>query len=232
MFEELIKMQKYKIPIDKSPFFKKYEEGFTDYHVGISVPDLRKLSKKYYRSILYSDLDILFHSKINEYRLLALIILVDKINKSRLNEQKNIVEYYLENIKFVNNWNLVDASAYQILGMYLYNIQNFDLLYELSNSNNLWIKRISIVATNYLIKHNELSVPLDIIDNLLEDKHDLIHKANGWMLRNIGDKNRELLTEYLFVHYNVIPRTTLRYAIEHYEEIKRESILKGDFSWR
>ncbi len=116
--------------------------------------------------------------------------------------------------------------------MYLYNIQDFDLLYELSNSKNLWIKRISVVATNYLIKHNELSIPLDIIDKLLEDKHDLIHKANGWMLRNIGDKNRELLTEYLFVNYNKIPRITLRYAIEHYEDKVRKNILKGDFSWR
>ncbi|OQX93692.1 MAG: hypothetical protein B6I17_01975 [Tenericutes bacterium 4572_104] len=232
MFEELTKLQKYQTPIDKWGYAKKYEKEFTDYYVGISVPDLRKLSKKYYRVINNNNLNLLIHSKINDYRLFALIILNDKIKKASLIEQKKIVEYYLKNIKFVNNWNLVDASAYQILGMYLYNIQDFDLLYEFSNSKDLWIKRISVVATNYLIKQNELSVPLDIIDNLLEDKHDLIHKANGWMLRNIGNKNRELLTEYLFVNYNRIPRTTLRYAIEHYEEKNRKSILKGDFSWR
>ena len=91
------------------------------------------------------------------------------------------------------------------------------------------MKRISIVATNYLIRQNEFSVTLDIVDRLLEDKHDLIHKANGWMLRNIGDKDRDLLTEYLYVHYNRVPRTTLRYAIEHYPEKQRKALLKGEF---
>lgn len=232
MFEELKKLQKYQKPVQNSPYTKEYEKGYTDYFVRISVPNLRKLSKKYYRTINANDLLKLLHSKINDYRLFALIMLVDKMNKADVKKQVDIVEYYLDNIEFVNNWNLVDASAYQILGKYLFNIQDFDLLYKMSHSDNLWIKRISVVSTYYLIKRGELSVPLDIIDNLLRDSHDLIHKANGWMLRNIGDQDRDLLTEYLFVHYKDIPRTTLRYAIEHYEEPKRKAILKGDFKWK
>ena len=171
-------------------------------------------------------------SKIHEYRLLALLILNLRMKNADLDKQKEIVNVYLKNIKYVNNWDLVDLSAYTILGRYLYKINNYDILYDFSKSDNLWIKRISVVSTFYIIKKGELSVPLDIIDNLLEDKHDLIHKANGWMLRNIGDKDRKVLDEYLYVNYLNIPRTTLRYAIEHYKENIRKSILKGDFSWK
>lgn len=232
MLEEIKQFQTYKEPVEYSPYHKKYTEQGIDYFVGISVPNLRKIAKKYYHTIDKKEMNHLIGSKIHEYRLLALIILTYQMRAADLNQQEEIVEYYLSNIEFINNWDLVDVSAYLILGRYLYTIQDFDLLYEFSHSDNLWIKRIAVVSTYYLIKNDEFSVPLDIIDNLLTDTHDLIHKANGWMLRNIGDRNRGLLNEYLYVNYLNIPRTTLRYAIEHYEEPIRKAILKGDFSWK
>lgn len=232
MFEELKKLQKHNKPIESSRYHKPYVEGECDYFIGITTPNLRSISKRWYKTISDKDLETLMAHTYHEYRLLALIILNDKMAKATLKIQKQIIEFYLRHLEHINNWDLVDVSAYSILGKYLYNIQDYSLLYEFSESDDLWIKRISIVATNYLIKNNELSVPLDIIDRLLTEKHDLIHKANGWMLRNLGDKDKELLTEYLFVHYNNIPRTTLRYAIEHYPEQERKAILKGEFQWK
>jgi len=230
MFDELLAIQRYREPIQDSNYHKKcYVNEFDDYFVGITVPNLRKISKRYYKTISQIDLDQLMHSKIHEYRLLALIILCDKIKKADDVEEKAITDYYLNNLKHVNNWDLVDASAYQVLGYYLYKINDYSLLYKFSKSNDLWIKRISIVATNYMIRNNVLDLTLDIVDNLLEDKHDLIHKANGWMLRNVGDKNLDLLTNYIKKNYNKMPRTTLRYAIEHYPEAERKQLLRGEF---
>lgn len=229
MFEELKKQQKYKVPVESSKYHKQYEKGVRHFYVGLTVPDLRSIAKRYAKTINHTDLDILMHSEIHEYRLLAIIILTLKIKNADKVKEKEIVNYYLSNLAYVNNWDLVDASAYNILGKYLYDINDYSLLYQYSKSTNLWIKRISIVATNYMIRKNELDLTLDIVDNLLEDKHDLIHKANGWMLRNVGDKNKELLTNYIIKNYNKMPRTTLRYAIEHYPEKERKGLLKGEF---
>jgi 3-methyladenine DNA glycosylase AlkD len=150
----------------------------------------------------------------------------------KLNNQKEVVEIYLDNLDYVNNWDLVDISASNILGKYLHDINDFDLLYELSKSENLWYKRVSIVATYYLIKNDILQVTLDLIDNLMVEKHDLMHKACGWMLRELGKKDINLLTDYLETNYIQMPRTMLRYAIEKYPEDIRKRILKGDFLWR
>ncbi|MBI9010295.1 MAG: DNA alkylation repair protein [Tenericutes bacterium] len=229
MFEELNELHRHKKPMESSRYHKQYIEGEADYYVGITVPELRKYSKQNFKKISLKDLDKLMHAKIHEYRLLALIILGDKIKKTDENQEKAIINYYLKNLKFVNYWDLVDASAYQLLGMHLFKIKDYSLLFEFSKSNDLWIKRISIVATNYMIRNREFNLTLAIVDNLLEDEHDLIHKANGWMLRNVGDKNKDLLTKYIKKNYNIMPRTTLRYAIEHYPEIERKKILKGEF---
>ncbi|XFA98376.1 DNA alkylation repair protein [Candidatus Izemoplasma sp. B36] len=233
MINELQKLHRRDMPIESSKYTKEYVKGQVDYYIGITVPELRKLSKMYYNVIDKPQLDELMSHKYHEYRLESLFILEQRMKKAKeLSQQKEIIDYYLKNLKYVNNWDLVDASAYQLLGKYLYNIKNYLLLYKLSKSNDLWKKRISIVSTNYLIKNNIFNVTIDIVNNLLEDKHDLIHKANGWMLRNLGDKDKKLLTKYLFENYSKIPRTTLRYAIEHYEEPIRKAILKGDFSWK
>ena len=233
MIELLKQYQRYDKPIISSKYHKEYVKGQKDYYVGITVPTLRKLAKNHYMSITPVELLELMTNSIHEYRLLALFVLEQKMLKAKsVQKQEKIVGFYLNHISHVNNWDLVDASCYQILGKYLYNIENYDLLYEFAEKADLWLKRISIVATYHLIRNNIFSVSLDIIDILLEDTHDLIHKANGWKLRNIGDKDKDLLTEYIFINYNKMPRTTLRYAIEHYPEFERKAILKGDFTWR
>jgi len=233
LIDELKLLYAYQEPITNTRFHKKsYVAGEEDYFVGISLPDLRLLAQKYQNQITNKEiLDLLTH-KIHEHRLLALLILGYQMKKANLDQQKEVVNLYLERLDYVNNWDLVDCSASGILGRYLYNIQDYSLLYELSLSTNLWYKRVSIVATWYLIDKKELSITLDIVDNLILDSHDLIHKACGWMLRELGKRDVEILTEYLEVNYNIMPRTMLRYAIEKYPEDIRKRILKGDFLWR
>lgn len=233
MIDSLKTQHRYQELNTSSKYHKEYVKGQTHYYAGISVPTLRKIAKTNYMTIKNDELKELITNKIHEYRLLAIYILELRMLKSKtIEKQEELVAFYLKYIKYINNWDLVDASCYNILGKYLYNIDDYNLLYEFSQSDNLWIKRISIVSTNYLIRKGVLGVTLDIVDNLLSDDHDLIHKANGWMLRNVGDKDLSALTEYLYTNYNEIPRTTLRYAIEHYPEKERKSILKGDFSWK
>jgi 3-methyladenine DNA glycosylase AlkD len=232
IYQELKQIQNYQEPITSTRFHKKsYVEGQVDYFVGISMPDIRTLAKKYYLSISELELNNLLTDKIHEYRLLGLVILSNQM-KNNLVEQKKVVEKYLDYLDYVDNWDLVDCSAASILGRYLYQIEDYELLYELSFSDNLWYKRVSIVSTWYLIKKGFLDVTLDLVDNLMSDTHHLIHKACGWMLRELGKKDKELLTEYLNVNYQDMPRTMLRYAIEKYPENIRKKILKGDFSWR
>lgn len=229
MWDKLKSLHQYDQPVTTSRYHKPYVEGQQDYYIGISVPDLRKLSKKWFRTITLPDLEKLMTSKIHEYRLLALIILGDQMNKADEQKQKAIVDYYLNHLDYVNNWDLVDLSAYQILGRYLYQIQDDTIIHQLSYADDLWRKRISIIATNHMIRQNDLSLTLTIVDRLLEETHDLLHKANGWMLRNVGDKNRQLLLDFIKKNYQRMPRTTLRYAIEHFPEKERKQILRGEF---
>lgn len=229
MFAKLRALQKYDKPKSDSRYHKQYVKGFVDYYVGITVPELRKLSKNNFNQISENELQQLIESKIHEYRLFSLIVLCDKYKKASSLEKKRIIDFYLTNLNNINNWDLVDVSAYQILGNYLYDINDYSMLYEFAKSDDLWVKRISIVATNYMIRQGEFNLTFNIVDILLNDKHDLIHKANGWMLRNIGDKKKDLLTKYIEKNYSKMPRTTLRYAIEHYPEPQRKGILRGEF---
>lgn len=229
MFEELLKLQKYKEPKVDSRYHKQYIEGFVDYYVGITVPELRKFSKQYFKNISKADLDKLITSKTHEYRLLALIMLHDKYKKAKDLEKKEVVDYYINNLDYVNSWDLVDVSAYNILGDYLYKIQDYSLLYEYAKSSNLWYRRIAVVATNQMIKNNILDLTFSIVNILIQDPNDIIQKANGWMLRNCGVKDRDALTKYIKINYNIMPRTTLRYAIEHYSKDIRQKMLKGEF---
>lgn len=233
LFEELRKLHENNSTETKTRFHKKtYYNDEVDYFVNISLPNLRNLAKKFYSNVDDSTIIQLMTDKIHEYRLLALIILTYQIKEKDLKQQADIVNIYLKYIDNVNNWDLVDVSAANILGRYFHNIDDYNLLYELSLSKNLWYKRIAIVATYYMITKDRFDITLDIVDNLLKDKHDLIHKACGWMLREVGKQDSEVLSEYLYVNYSDIPRTTLRYAIEKYPKTIRKMILKGDFSWR
>lgn len=208
-------------------FFKtgkgEYAEG--DEFLGISVSQIREISRKYPRFSL-KELQELLSSKIHEYRLTALIILVNQYKKVTEKEKQKIVDFYLKNTKNINNWDLVDLSAYHIIGDYLFD-KDKKVLYKLAKSDILWEKRISIMSTYAFIKNNKFEDAFKIAEILLNDKHDLIHKAVGWMLREIGKRDQEKEEFFLKKHYKNMPRTMLRYAIEKFNEEKRSFYLKS-----
>jgi 3-methyladenine DNA glycosylase AlkD len=206
-------------------FFKtgKGEYGEGDIFLGIIVPKQREVAKKYVGASL-GDLQKLLSSKIHEYRLTALLILVQKYQKSDVSEKKKIVSFYLKNTKNINNWDLVDLSAEKILGDYLLD-NDRKILYKLARSKNLWEKRIAILTTYRLIKNNQLEDTLKISKILLNDKHDLIQKAVGWMLREVGKVDQKVEEKFLLRYHKSMPRTMLRYAIERFSEEKRKGYL-------
>ena len=208
-------------------FFKtqKGEYGEGDIFIGVTVPVQRKMAKKY-SNLSIPKIQELIKSKIHEHRLIALFILIDKYKKANEHEKENIFNLYLKNTKHINNWDLVDSSAHYIIGDFLFE-KDKKVLYELANSKNLWEKRIAIISTFHFIKKEEFEDALAISEILLEDKHDLIHKAVGWMLREIRNRDLETQEKFLKFHYKKMPRTMLRYAIEKFEEEKRKSYLTG-----
>ena len=205
-----------------SGFFKtgKGQYGYGDVFLGVKVPETRSVAKKF-NSLSLKDLKKLLSSKIHEERLCALLILIDKYKQSDSKNKKIIVDFYLKNTKKVNNWDLVDLSADKILGNYLIG-KDKSVLYRLLKSQNLWERRISIISTFAFIKNNKFDDTIKISEILLNDKHDLIHKAVGWMLREIGKRNVNSEKEFLDKHYKVMPRTMLRYAIEKFPEEERK----------
>lgn len=204
----------------------EYGEG--DIFVGIRVPELRKLSRAY-RDIPLEATEILLNSPIHEERLLALLILVMKYAGSDAGEQKRIYTLYLKNTRLVNNWDLVDASAHYIVGPFLMD-KNKRPLYRLAASKSIWDRRIAIMSTFHYIRQNIYSETLKIADTLISDKEDLIHKAVGWMLREIGKRDLQTEEEFLRPRYKAMPRTMLRYAIERFPAAKRQRYLKGTIS--
>jgi 3-methyladenine DNA glycosylase AlkD len=209
-----------------SGFFKtgKGEYGEGDKFLGIVVPEQRKIAKRH-SNISLSDLQELLSSKIHECRLTALFILIAKYKKADEKEKKKIFYFYLKNTRYINNWDLVDLSAPKIVGEYLLD-KNRKLLHKMATSKNLWRKRIAILATFAFIRNNDFKDTLEISKVLLRDKNDLIHKAVGWMLREVGKRDLGAEEAFLKKHYNVMPRTMLRYAIERFPEEKRLSYLK------
>ena len=206
----------------QSSFFKtskgQYSEG--DIFLGVTVPETRKIANKYL-NLQLTEIQQLLSSKIHDHRLIALLILVENYKKSK---DETIPKFYLQNLKQVNNWDLVDLSADKILGQYLLD-KDKSILYKLAQSNNLWERRVAIISTFQFIKNNQFEDTLKISEILLNDKHDLIHKAVGWMLRELGKRNQELEEQFLKKHYQKMPRTMLRYAIEKFDEEKRKQYL-------
>ena len=186
------------------------------------VPQLRQVAKKF-SQLPFGEVKMLLYSRIHEERLVALLILAWRYSASSSREkEEEIVKFYLDNIKQVNNWDLVDLSVPNILGAHL--VDNRDkrlLLYRLARSENVWERRIAIVATQTFIRNGDFSDTLKIAEMLLQDRHDLIHKATGWMLREVGKRDAALEEAFLEKHYSVMPRTMLRYAIERLPESKR-----------
>ena len=210
-------------------FFKtnKGQYGYGDIFLGVRTPDIRNVAKRFSQTITLKALTELIKNPIHEVRLCALIILVNKYNKE---EPDRIYHYYLKHLNSVNNWDLVDTSAPHIVGDYLYkNPEKSMILLEFSHSENLWVRRISIVSTFAFIKNNEFKKTLEIAKLLFNDDHDLIHKAVGWMLREIYKRDEGLIKGFLRQNYAQIPRTTLRYAIERMDKEERLSYLKGNF---
>jgi len=206
-------------------FFKtdkgQYAEG--DIFIGVTVPIIRKIARNY----LELKLDIvvsLLKSIIHEERMLSLLILVLKFQTTDLISKQKIYLVYLEHTKYINNWDLVDLSAKYIVGSFLFD-KDRNPLYELARSNNLWEKRIAILSTFYFINKNDFTDTLKISEILLTDEHDLIHKAVGWMLREVGKRDLTIEEEFLAKYSKLMPRTMLRYAIERFPEQKRKQWL-------
>lgn len=206
----------------------EYGEG--DIFLGIRVPEVRKLAKKFSLLPLPEVIELL-HSQCHEARLLALFILVDRFKKSDETTRQEIYDLYLANTAHINNWDLVDTSAGQIVGAYLY-ARERSILYTLAQSDSLWERRIAVMATFYFIKRDDFTDTFALGEILLGDSHDLIHKAVGWMLREVGNRDRSAEEAFLKKHYQKMPRTMLRYAIEKFPEDLRQAYLKGTIEVR
>lgn len=213
-------------------FFKtgkgEYAEG--DVFIGVTVPDTRKVAQNFV-DIKREELLPLLNSKIHEERMCGLMILTYQYSKTKEeSEHKKIVDFYLKHKYAGNNWDLIDCISDRILGIWLLE-RDKSILYKLAKSKNLWDRRIAIISTFYFIKNNKFEETLKISEILLNDKHDLIHKAVGWMLREVGKKDEKVLKIFLKKHYKAMPRTMLRYAIERFSEKVRKAYLKGEIKF-
>ncbi|MBI2548800.1 DNA alkylation repair protein [Candidatus Woesearchaeota archaeon] len=207
-------------------FFKtgKGEYGEGDIFLGITVPVQRQIAKTFH-NLTIKDIHELLKSKIHEHRLLALLILVGQYEKGSSTEKKEIVVFYLKHGQWINNWDLVDLSAPKILGDYLLDNPR-DVLYKLVRSPSVWERRIAIIATYTFIRHQQFDDTIHIAELLMKDSHDLIHKAVGWMLREVGKQSLDVEEQFVNEHCQHMPRTMLRYAIERFPEQKRKIYLQ------
>ena len=217
---------------EKAEIFRRFfktgpgEYGEGDQFLGIQVPLLRRLAKKYHMVAL-GEAERLLHSAIHEERLLALLILILQYRTGDEPKQQAIYRLYLKNTAFINNWDLVDVSSEHIIGAHLSD-RSRKVLYKLAKSKSLWERRISILATFHFIKRGNFIDTLKIARLLLTDQEDLIHKAVGWMLREVGKRDLEVEQTFLKEHYKRMPRTMLRYAIEKFPEGLRKKYLHGE----
>ena len=209
-------------------FFKtgKGEYGEGDKFLGLKVPQIREIAKSN-KDLTFDEIQKALKSKFHEERLCALLILVDRYPKSGEKKKENIAKFYLNNTQYINNWDLVDLTAPKILGRHLLN-RNRKILFKFAVSDNLWERRISVLSTFWFIREKQYRDSLKIAKMLLNDDHDLIHKAVGWMLREIGKRSMETEEKFLKKHYKKMPRTMLRYAIEKFPEKKRLRYLEGN----
>ena len=196
-------------------FFKtnKGDYAFKDKFIGIKVPDLRQLAKKYLPKTYFGVIKYFLYSDIHEYRMFSLISLTYKY-ESEKDKQKLIYDFYIKHINQVNSWDLVDVSCHKILGNYLLNQRDNYILYKFAQSNNFWVRRVSIVSTLEVIRHNYFQTTLEISLMLLNDNHDLIHKAVGWLIREVGKKNTVVAKDFLLKYSYIMHKTSFKYATE------------------
>jgi 3-methyladenine DNA glycosylase AlkD len=208
-------------------FFKtgkgQYAEG--DVMLGINVPIVRNIVK-HTPALPFCEIQILLDSSYHEARLTGFLILDKQFAKADQSGQKAIFDFYLQNARRANNWDLVDVTCRDVVGAYLLDKDDREILYRLADSDNLWEQRISIVSTWTFINHRQFDDTLSLVVKLLPHKHDLIHKATGWMLREIGKRNRDILVGFLETYRKQMPRTALRYAIEHFTPEERAYFMK------
>ena len=208
-------------------FFKtgKGQYGEGDKFIGLTVPQQRAIAKKY-STLSLTSVRKLLQSKIHEYRLTALMILSGKFAKADTAERTKIYNFYLKNTKYINNWDLIDLSSRDVVGAYLLDKpKERKILFKLVKSKSLWERRIAILATSAFFRKNDFRDTLAIAELLLHDEQDLIHKAVGWMLREVGKRDQKTLIAYLDKHHKTMPRTMLRYAIERFSKATRRAYL-------
>ena len=231
--EQIIESLKDNANPEKVEFFPKffkagpgeYAEG--DLFLGVKVPDQRKIAKQFYRDISMDELSELIQNPYHEVRMTGLIALVYRYEKAKSEEvRKELSDFYLHHLDWVNNWDLVDTSCPRILGHFYWKKEK-DLFYHLAGSHDLWRQRVAMISSLFWIKKGEFKDALAIAEMLLNHPHDLIHKAVGWMLREIGNEDIAAELNFLKKHYQSMPRTALRYAIEKFPEDMRHDFLKG-----
>ena len=204
-------------------FFKtgKGEYGEGDIFLGITVPIIRDIVKVN-KLLIFTEIEILLDSKYHEARMAGFLFLVQQFKKTKNEEEKKAVfDFYISNARKANNWDLVDLSCKDIIGQYLLNKEDRGILYTFAKSDNLWEQRISVVSTWAFIKHNDFTDILQLAEILMHHPHDLMRKAIGWMLREVGKRDRDVLSDFLEKYHKVMPRTTLRYSVEHYTADER-----------
>lgn len=210
-------------------FFKAFPGGYGDgdLFLGVVVPEQRKIAKQFFKEISLEELSVLIQNPFHEVRLTGLMALVYRYEKTKSEaERAELVDFYLSHLDFVNNWDLVDSSCHQILGHFYWK-KDKSLFYELADSGHLWRQRIAMISSYFWIKKRDFDDALALAERLQNHPHDLMHKAVGWMLREIGNRDFESEFNFLKKHYRTMPRTALRYAIEKFPEELRQDFLKG-----
>lgn len=204
-------------------FFKtgkgEYAQG--DLFYGLSSPQMKGIVKKYLKSADLTTIEKLLHHPYHEVRCVALFLMVEIYDKAQSDVKSEIYDIYLRNVEYINNWDLVDVSCYKIIGRHVFESKDFSDIYKLANTEHLWSNRIAVVSTMYLIKKDEFDLIIELSEKFLTHGHDLMHKAVGWMLREMGKRDIEALYSFLDRHHKVMPRTMLRYSIEKLTPEKR-----------
>lgn len=222
IINEIKSYENQKLATHHLKFFKtaKGEYGEGDLFLGLNVPTIRSIAKKYFKEITLTQINNLIKNPFHEIRLTALVMMVLKFNKAESKEKEDIFNIYIENLNYINNWDLVDLSAPYLVGPFLFD--KTEKLWELAKTSHLWSQRISVISTFYFIRQGNYQITLDLSEHFLTHKHDLIHKATGWMLREVGKRDIETLYKFLDKHHKIMPRTILRYSIEKLSEEKRK----------
>lgn len=221
-----------RINAEKAAFFPRFfrtgpgEYGEGDLFLGVTVPDLRQVAKKHAQKLTLNDLEKMLQSPYHEVRLLSLIVMTLQYEKGEDEKKGDLVDLYLRNLHRINNWDLVDTSAHKIIGAYYFD-KDRGILGDLAQRDHLWSQRVAVISTLYFIQKGEYEDTLKLAELLLNHSHNLIHKAVGWMLREVGKRDLEKEIAFLDRHYKTMPRTMLRYAIEKFEEPLRQAFLQG-----